>query len=80
MRSAWIPAGILVSVVSAGVVIAQSPATKASAETATPEAAFRVESANVDLGSVTAGDDAVATFIFHNDLDRDVKILRAAPS
>lgn len=80
MRSAWIPTGILFSVLSAGVVIAQSPAPKTSDATATSEAAFRVENASVDLGSVTAGDDAVATFIFHNDLDRAVKILRAAPS
>lgn len=41
---------------------------------------FRVEEAAVDLGTVIAGKDAVATFVFHNDTDKDVKIIRAKPS
>ena len=31
-------------------------------------------------GEVTAGTAAVGTFVFHNDGDRDVTILRAKPS
>lgn len=42
--------------------------------------AFRVENAEVDLGRVIAGSEASAVFVFHNDGDRDVRILRAAPS
>lgn len=41
---------------------------------------FRVDSATLEVGPVTAGTTAVATFVFHNDGDRDVRILRAAPS
>ena len=41
---------------------------------------FRVESATLEVGPVTAGTTAVATFVFHNAGDRDVRILRAAPS
>ncbi len=41
---------------------------------------FRVESAGLDVGPVTAGTTAEATFVFHNEGDRDVRILRAAPS
>lgn len=43
-------------------------------------ASFRVEKADLDLGTVVAGEDAVATYIFHNDTDEDVKIIRAKPS
>lgn len=46
-----------------------------------PEApAFRVEKADIVLGTVVAGTDAVATFVFHNDTDKDVKIIKAKPS
>lgn len=41
---------------------------------------FRVESASLEVGPVTAGTTAEATFVFHNEGDRDVRILRAAPS
>ncbi len=41
---------------------------------------FRVEEANLKLGKIVAGHDAVGTFIFHNDTDKDVKIIRAKPS
>lgn len=43
-------------------------------------ASFRVEKADLDLGTVVAGEDAVATYTFHNDTDEDVKIIRAKPS
>ena len=41
---------------------------------------FRVESDSLEVGPVTAGTTAAATFVFHNEGDRDVRILRAAPS
>jgi len=46
----------------------------------TAEKTFRVEEANIKLGKVAAGKDAVGTFVFHNDTDHDVKIIRAKPS
>lgn len=44
------------------------------------EKTFYVQEANLDLGKVAAGQDAVGTFIFHNDTEKDVKIIRAKPS
>ncbi len=41
---------------------------------------FRVENANLQLGTVVAGQDAVATYVFHNDTEHDIKIIRAKPS
>ena len=41
---------------------------------------FWVDSTQLDVGSVAAGKTADATFVFHNDGDRPVRILRAAPS
>jgi len=52
--------------------------TVAASEVAPPT--FWVESTQLDVGSITAGKTAVATFVFHNDGDRAVQILRAAPS
>ena len=43
-------------------------------------AGFRVEDADLDLGRAVAGSTVTATFEFVNDTDRDVRILRAAPS
>jgi hypothetical protein len=42
--------------------------------------AFRVESSELEVGPVTAGTTAMATFVFHNDSKSEVHILRAAPS
>ena len=41
---------------------------------------FRVEEPNLDIGRVIAGKTAVGTFVFHNDSEKDVRILRAKPS
>lgn len=42
--------------------------------------ALTVEQARIDLGEITSGTDAVATFVFHNSGPADVRILRAKPS
>jgi len=41
---------------------------------------FWVEEANIELESVAAGTDAIGTYIFHNDTDKEVKIIKAKPS
>jgi len=41
---------------------------------------FRVEEAELDLGTIVAGTIATATFVFHNDGPDDVHIIRAKPS
>ena len=42
--------------------------------------ALRVDETTVDAGEVFAGRQAIATFVIHNDGDRDIRILRAKPS
>jgi hypothetical protein len=42
--------------------------------------AFQVESSQLEVGPVASGTVAVATFVFHNNSDAEVHILRAAPS
>jgi len=42
--------------------------------------ALRAEQDRLSLGEVKAGAPAVATFVLHNDGERDIKILRAKPS
>ncbi len=63
--------------VGAAVFFSASPA-KAEEETAAPT--FRTEQTAIDLGDVTAGSERQAVFVFHNDGDVDVRILRAKPS
>jgi len=45
-----------------------------------PQPSFRVEKAELDLGTIVAGTIATATFVFHNDGPVDVHIIRAKPS
>lgn len=52
----------------------------AADDEAASQSGLRVDSARIDLGQVIAGDEAVATFIFHNDGAEDVAIIRAKPS
>ena len=52
----------------------------AGAQGETVAQSFRVEQKAIDLGDVTAGQENRAVFVFHNDGDADVRILRAKPS
>ena len=45
-----------------------------------PQPSFRVEEAELDLGTIVSGTIATATFVFHNDGPDDVHIIRAKPS
>ena len=70
-----IRSGIAVcSVVCAAVLCAGNGATE------DPPPTFWVESSSLEIGPVTAGKTAVATFVFHNEGETDVHIVRAAPS
>ncbi|HSO21539.1 MAG TPA: hypothetical protein VLT81_01450 [Chondromyces sp.] len=62
------------------VFVAVSLALSAVAAAGEEPAGFRVEDADLDLGRAVAGSTVTATFEFVNDTDRDVRILRAAPS
>jgi hypothetical protein len=39
-----------------------------------------VDSTSIDIGTVRAGQDAVATFTFRNPTSREIRILAAHPS
>jgi len=41
---------------------------------------FSVENPRIDIGEIKAGSEAVATFVFHNKGETDVKIIKAKPS
>ena len=41
---------------------------------------FSVENNRIVLGEIKSGNDAVATFVFHNQGPEDVTIIRAKPS
>jgi hypothetical protein len=60
--------------------VSASLLTVAAAPGAEAQPAFRVESGELEVGPVTAGTTATATFVFHNDSEAEVHILRAAPS
>jgi hypothetical protein len=59
-----------------GLVAAQEPTPAVVKETPV----LRVEQSNLDLGTIRAGQEAVGTFVFHNDGTTVVKIIRAKPS
>jgi hypothetical protein len=66
-------------VMTAALIIISAGATPAL-EGVDGKPSFRVEEADLDLGTVVAGDVATATFVFHNDGPDDVHIIRAKPS
>ena len=68
-------AAMLLLLATSGVVLAGD-----GAEKAIEGKTFRVENKTIDLGVVRAGKDGVAVFIFRNDTDKDVKIIRAKPT
>lgn len=68
----------LIAFVTILAVVVPGVVAQSGEEESTPS--FRVESAKIQLGTVAAGSDAVATFVFHNDSEKDVKIIRAKPS
>lgn len=63
-----------------GAAVCASLLVAATAPGADAQPAFRVESSELEVGPVTAGTTATATFVFHNDSKAEVHILRAAPS
>ena len=52
----------------------------AEAKAADVPPSLKVENASLEVGPVTAGTAAEAIFVFRNEGERDVRILRAAPS
>ena len=77
MRARTVVGALLVAGWS-GLAAAQEPTPEAKVEK--PVAVLRAEQVSLDLGTVRAGQDAVGTFVFHNDGAQVVKIIRAKPS
>ncbi len=66
---------VLLVLAVAGPAVADNGAEKAS-----EQKAFTVENSKVDIGVVAAGTDGIAVFVFKNNTDKDVKIIRAKPT
>ena len=66
---------VLVLLAIPGFVMAEDGAEKVA-----EQKTFRVENMTVNIGVVQAGTDGVAVFVFRNDTEKDVKILRAKPT
>jgi hypothetical protein len=71
----WGP-GVVVALVA----LLATPLLVVADETPADQPSFRVEKVNLELGKIKAGEVAEATFVFHNDGDQAVKIIRAKPS
>ena len=75
MRS-WIAAAALLALLgSSGPCLAQG-----GPDSGEKVPVLTVEADQLMLGNITAGEDAIGTFILHNHGDRPVKIIRAKPS
>ena len=64
----------------AALVLASGPGLAQAADPKPEESTFRVEQESIDVGDVVVGQEGVGVFVFHNDGDKDVRILRAKPS
>ena len=64
----------------AAVVVAAGPGGALATEPSPATPSLRVEEKAIDVGDVVVGKEGVAVFVFHNDGDKDVRILRAKPS
>ena len=57
--------------------VAWNPAVFAADQT---KASLRVDTTHLNMGRVVAGSTATATYVFHNDSDADINIVRATPT
>ena len=67
-------------VVLSAIVLCASVDFVAADETQQKSGALRIEEQKLDVGEFQAGTEVVGTFVFHNDGERDIKIIRAKPS
>ncbi len=68
-----------VAVMIVGVVLGTAMTARPQ-EAERPNRVLRVEQANIDLGRVRPGGEVTATFVLHNEGDREIRILGAKPS
>jgi len=80
MRRSSMLVPVMVLGLAAGVAAAGQQQQAAPAATKAPKQMIRVEKPHLELGTFVAGSEVVGTFIFHNDGDRPVKIVRAKPT
>ncbi len=76
---AWSVGGAAVAAVLAAAGAGAGPPAATPTPAAGPHPMLRVEATTVDAGVVTGGETARAVFVFHNDGDRPVRILRVKP-
>ncbi len=81
MRRGFVSGAVVaVLCVAPGVVLAQAQPAGHGEHGSAVRQMISVESTEIDLGKVTAGQEVVGTFVFHNSGDRPVHILRAKPT
>ena len=66
--------------VGAAVLLATTPGRAQTTPEAPVAPTLRVEQKTVDVGDVVVGREKTAVYVFHNDGEADVHILRAKPS
>ena len=71
---------VALAVTGPAMAFAQAKPARAQEQRSAVHQMISVESTEIDLGKVTAGQEVVGTFVFHNSGDRPVKILRAKPT
>ncbi len=80
MRARVVLTIMAVALWAAALARAQEPAKPATEAAAPAVPVLTVEQEKIDLGTVKAGTDAVATFTLHNKGAVEVKVLSAKPS
>jgi len=75
MRS-WIAAAVLLALLGSAVPCRA----QGGPDSGEKAPVLTVESDQLMLGNVTAGEDAIGTFILHNHGDKPINIIRAKPS
>lgn len=81
MRRRLVTGAVAVMVLAGpSLVLAQAKPAAAEEHGSAVRQLISVESTEIDLGKVTAGQEVVGTFVFHNSGERPVKILRAKPT
>ena len=68
------------AIVAATTLVAAAMLVPAALAADEKKASLWVENTHLNMGRVVAGSTASATFVFHNDGDADVHIVRATPT
>ena len=68
------------SIAAAATLIAAAVVTPAAFAADEMKASLWVDNTHLNMGRVVAGSTATASYVFHNDSDADIHIVRATPT